>query len=106
MSQTVQHLLVADSLPGAPLKVSKTLTVGMTVDARGDVRFKLVARPANRRHRPSPKTILAARKAAGLTQKAAAEKCLASVTLWRAWEHGKRSMPPALWRMFFGLAGR
>ena len=104
MSQIVQHLLVADSRPGLPLEVNKTRTVGVTVDAHGEVHFNLNA-PLPKRS-PSPDAILKARKAAGLTQKVAAEKCLASVTLWRAWEHGKRSMPPALWRMFFGLAGR
>ena len=100
MSKIMQYLPVVDSLPGVPLKVNKTRAVGMAVDARGDVRFKLDARPPKRWRSPSPKVILKARKAAGLTQKAAAEKCLSALRSWQDWEYGKRRMHPAIWQVF------
>ena len=100
MSKITQHLPVADSLPGAPLKVDKTRAVRVTVDARGGVRFKLDARPPKRWGSPSPAAMLAARKAAGLTQNAAAEKCLSALRSWQDWECGKRRMHPAIWQVF------
>ena len=100
MSKIMQYLPVVDSRPGVPLKVNKTRAVGMAVDARGDVRFKLDARPPKRWRSPSPKVILEARKAAGLTQKAAAEKCLSALRSWQDWEYGKRRMHPAIWQVF------
>ena len=98
MSKIMQYLPVADSRPGSPLKVSKTRTVGVTVDAEGEVRFKLNMPPAKRS--PSPEAIRKARKAARLTQQAAAEKCLSALRSWQDWEHGKRRMHPATWRAF------
>ena len=69
MSKIIQNLLVADSRPGAPLRVNKTRTVGVTVDAHGEVHFNLNARLP--KGSPSPDPILQARKAARLRQKAA-----------------------------------
>lgn len=91
---------VADSRPGVALKVSKTSAVGVSVDAQGDVRFNLAARRPKRWRSPSPEAILKARKASGLTQKAAAEKCLSALRSWQDWEYGKRRMHPAIWRVF------
>ena len=98
MSKIMQYLPVVDSRPGVPLKVSKTRTVGMTVDAHGEVHFNLNA-PLPKGS-PSPDAILKARKAAGLTQKAAAAKCLWALRSWQDWEYGKRRMHPAIWLVF------
>jgi DNA-binding transcriptional regulator YiaG len=102
MPKIAQHLPVVDSRPGVPLKVNKTHTVEVTVDARGEVRFKLNARPLKRS--PSPEAIRNARKAAGLTQKSAAEKCLSALRSWQDWEYGKRRMHPAIWLVFQSAA--
>lgn len=100
MPKIMQNLPVADSRPRVPLRVNKTRTVGVAVDARADVHFKLDARPPKRWRSPSPAAILAARKAAGLTQTAAAEKCLSALRSWQDWEYGKRRMHPAIWQVF------
>ena len=68
--------------------------------AGGAVRFARVTAPKRWRS-PSPRTILKARKAAGLTQKAAAEKCFSARRSWQDWERGKRRMHPALWQVFY-----
>ncbi|MHB1530508.1 MAG: hypothetical protein ACYCXT_14055 [Acidiferrobacteraceae bacterium] len=100
MSKITTYLSVVDSLPGRALKVNKTRTVKVSLDAQGEVQFKLNARLPKRWRNPSPETILKARKAAGLTQKAAAEKCLSALRSWQDWEYGKRRMHPAIWQVF------
>lgn len=49
---------------------------------------------------PSPEEIVAARHAAGLTQREAAAIVQVSLRAWQHWEYGKRNMHPALWRLF------
>ena len=54
---------------------------------------------------PRPAQIKAAREAAGLTQKAAADLVYASVRAWEKWEAPEglehhRRMPPGLWELF------
>lgn len=50
---------------------------------------------------PSPSEVLAARKAAGLTQQAAAEAVgQASSSNWRAYESGRIGMHPSSWELF------
>jgi DNA-binding transcriptional regulator YiaG len=50
--------------------------------------------------KPEPAEIVAARKAAGLTQTAAASLVHADVRTWQAWEGGTRQMPAAKWELF------
>jgi len=49
---------------------------------------------------PTPSQILAARKAAGLTQTEAAELIHATQSAWIKWERGVRHMHPAMWELF------
>jgi putative transcriptional regulator len=49
---------------------------------------------------PSPEQIRAAREAAGLTQRAAAELIHASLRGWEDWEAGRRNMHPAFFELF------
>ncbi len=100
MSKSATYLSVLDSLPGKALKVSKTRVVRVSLDAQGDVRFKLDARTPKRWRSPSPEMILKARKAAGLTQREAAEKCYSALRSWQDWEYGQRRMHPAIWQVF------
>lgn len=100
MVKSATYLPVVDSLPGKALKVNKTRAVRVSLDAQGDVRFKLDARSPKRWRSPSPAMILKARLAAGLTQKAAGEKCLSALRSWQDWEYGKRRMHPAIWQVF------
>ena len=100
MSKLTKCLSVVDSVPGRPLRVNKTRTVGVSLDAQGEVCLKLNARVPKRWRSPSREAILNARKAAGLTQKAAAEKCLSALRSWQDWEYGKRRMHPAIWQVF------
>ena len=51
---------------------------------------------------PLPAEIIAARKAAGLTQTDAAGLVCGSLRAWQQWEAGDRRMHPGLW-MLFGL---
>ena len=50
--------------------------------------------------KPSPNTIRAVRKAAGLTQSEAAALIGFTRRAWQSWEIGARSMRPQLLRMF------
>lgn len=49
---------------------------------------------------PTPATIRAARKAAGLTQTQAAALVLTGLRRWQAWEYGENVMHPAFWQLF------
>lgn len=49
---------------------------------------------------PAPAVILAARKAAGLTQEAAAARVHTTLRVWQQWEAGKRRMHPAFFELF------
>lgn len=49
---------------------------------------------------PTPSEIIAARKAASLTQTQAAELVGASLRGWQHWENGDRKMRPGLWELF------
>ena len=51
-------------------------------------------------HKPSPEEILAARKAAGLTQTMAADLAHTTCRTWQQWEAGDRRMHPAFWELF------
>lgn len=54
--------------------------------------------------KPTPDQIRAARKAAGLTQKQAAELVHAGhVVNWNTWEKGRFGMPRAAWHLFLIL---
>ena len=49
---------------------------------------------------PSPSEILAARKAAGLTQTQAAATVGVTLRAWQYWEAGQREMPASAWELF------
>jgi putative transcriptional regulator len=49
---------------------------------------------------PSPDEIIAARKAAKLTQTAAAALVYATCRAWQLWEAGDRKMGAASWELF------
>jgi DNA-binding transcriptional regulator YiaG len=49
---------------------------------------------------PSPAEIIAARKAAKLTQTKAAALVYATCRAWQRWEFGDRKMGPATWELF------
>jgi DNA-binding XRE family transcriptional regulator len=49
---------------------------------------------------PTPPAILAARKAAGLGQKAAGEAVFVSLRTWQQWEYGESTMHLAFWMLF------
>jgi DNA-binding transcriptional regulator YiaG len=49
---------------------------------------------------PSPKEIVEAREAAGLTQTEAGELIYSSLRTWQHWEMGDRRMHPAFWELF------
>jgi hypothetical protein len=49
---------------------------------------------------PSPSTLTALRKRAGLTQEQAAALCLSGANSWKAWESGRRLMHPAIFHVF------
>lgn len=49
---------------------------------------------------PSPAEIRAARKAAGLTQAAAAAVIHSTRRTWQDWERGIATMHPGLWELF------
>lgn len=55
---------------------------------------------------PTPKEIHDARKAAGLTQPAAAELIYSTKRTWQDWEHGITPMHPALWELFIIKTGQ
>lgn len=46
---------------------------------------------------PSCEVIVAARKAAGLSQTAAGQLCFVALRTWQAWESGVNKMHPAMW---------
>jgi DNA-binding transcriptional regulator YiaG len=48
----------------------------------------------------SPNEIIAARKAAGLTQTAAAKSIYCALVTWQQWEAGTRKMHPAFFELF------
>lgn len=54
---------------------------------------------------PDPAAIRAARKAAGLTQTAAAELIGSTLRTIQDWEAGKAAMHPGLWDLFQHRAG-
>ena len=56
--------------------------------------------PADRPASPAPQTIAAARKAAAMSQDAAAELVYVARRTWQDWEAGKAAMPPGLWELF------
>jgi putative transcriptional regulator len=58
-----------------------------------------------RMNSPTPAEILAARKAAGLTQSKAAALVYRSLNSWQRWEIGDRTMPPGLWELFLNKTG-
>lgn len=49
---------------------------------------------------PTPTDIRAARKAAGLTQTAAAELIYRRLRTWQDWESGTAAMNPAMWELW------
>lgn len=49
---------------------------------------------------PTPDEIRAARAAAGLSQREAAQLVHASTKGWEKWEQGQRRMHPGLWELF------
>ena len=49
---------------------------------------------------PNTDEILAARKAAGLTQTQAGELVHTTCRTWQQWEAGDRKMHPAFWELF------
>lgn len=49
---------------------------------------------------PTPQQILEARKAAKLTQTAAAALIYTALGSWQKWELGTRKMHPAMWELF------
>jgi putative transcriptional regulator len=49
---------------------------------------------------PTPLEIESARKAAGLSQAAAAKLVHATLNAWQKWEVGDRRMHPAFWELF------
>ena len=49
---------------------------------------------------PTPQEILAARKAAGLTQTRAAAMVGVKLRAWQYWEAGERTMPTSAWELF------
>jgi DNA-binding transcriptional regulator YiaG len=49
---------------------------------------------------PSPAELRAARKAAGLTQTAAAGLIYCRLRTWQEWEAGTTPMHPALWELW------
>jgi DNA-binding transcriptional regulator YiaG len=49
---------------------------------------------------PYPAEIQAARKAAGLSQTAAAAMVHTTCRTWQQWEAGDRKMHPAFWELF------
>lgn len=55
---------------------------------------------------PDPDTVRDARKAAGLTQKAAAELVYVSVVAWQRYEAGTRKIHPAMWELWKSKAKR
>jgi hypothetical protein len=56
---------------------------------------------------PSPKQIIAAREASGLTLAAAAELVyLGAAPRWSEYENGKRSPDPARWELFLLKTGQ
>jgi hypothetical protein len=64
-----------------------------------------IARPAGgalkrQAKNPKPVEILAARRAFGLTQQAAADLALSKKRTWAGWEAGETKMHPAIWRWF------
>jgi DNA-binding transcriptional regulator YiaG len=55
---------------------------------------------------PTPAEVRAARDAAGLTQREAADVVYASYRAWEDWEYGKRRCHPAMLRLFRLLTGQ
>ena len=51
-------------------------------------------------HNPAPSEIMAARKAAGLTQTQAAGMVGVKLRAWQYWEAGERTMPTSAWELF------
>ena len=49
---------------------------------------------------PAADDVAAARAAAGLTQRQAAELVRGTEAAWRSWESGLRRMHPGLWELF------
>lgn len=49
---------------------------------------------------PTPAQVLAARKAAGMTQTQAGAVIGAPLRTWQDWESGARNMPAAKWRLW------
>lgn len=49
---------------------------------------------------PRPEVIVAARRAAGLTQTEAAALIYCSLRGWQQWEAGERPMHPAFWELW------
>ena len=49
---------------------------------------------------PTPLEVVAARDAAGLTQKAAAAVVYTKMNAWQRWEAGDREMHPAFFELF------
>ncbi len=55
---------------------------------------------------PLPSEILAAREAAGMSQRAAGEACYHTLRAWQDWEYGHRSINPAAWAVFLHRTGQ
>jgi len=53
----------------------------------------------------TPQQVIAARKAAGLTQEGAAMMIGAKRRTWQCWERGERNCPPAKFNLFLLTTG-
>ena len=98
----IQGYVRAKRYTRAPGVGTPDVIVGLR-DTDGELRlaFTRPNAPARKYWRsPSPAAIRKARQSAGLTQKAAAEKCLSALRSWQDWEYGKRRMHPAIWQVF------
>lgn len=58
------------------------------------------SRRGNPAANPRPAEIVAAREAAGLTQREAGELVHSDIRSWQRWEAGERQMHPAFWELF------
>ncbi len=62
-------------------------------------------RADNPARNPKPEEIRSARKAAGLSQTAAAELIHSTLRTWQDWEAGIARMHPGLWELFKNKIG-
>ena len=57
-------------------------------------------------NKPTPQDVLAARKAAGLTQEQAAQMLWSHNRAWRMYESGNRALSAPLWELFLLKTGQ